>query len=156
MFQYFPRLHICCQIAHFLNERGREGDRERDTNLVLYVGVSFVKERFCLILCSAVQLRALVFLTDHSGMLHKYCLIKCVCLSLRVCGRKYSPSTWTLAEIGAICPSIVPCFPAHFLWMKIFFFLFVFFSWSTLDENSEPELLCQEDTERKREGIRKK
>lgn len=46
--------------------------------------------------------------------------------------------------------SAARCFPAHFLWVKSFF-CFLFFSQRALDENSEPDLIGEEDTESKRE-----
>lgn len=104
--------------------------------------------------CSAVQLSSGCFvLTDRPGMLHKYGLIKCV---------------FVLCKEGN-----TPCQPAHCQKLELFvgrallsssllmddFFFFRGVggvSGRALDENSEPELLCQEDTGCRSDGVREK
>lgn len=108
--------------------------------------------------CCAAESSRYFVLTDHPGMLHKYCLIKCVCARAR---KAILPVNLRAGRNWSYL-SAARCFPAHFLWMKKGFFVvvvvfcFSFFLHRALDENSEPELLCQEDTESKREGVGEK
>lgn len=60
--------------------------------------------------------------------------------------RQYSLSTCTLVGIGAICPPLVAFRLASYGWRGFFVSPF-----RAVDENSEPKLLCQEDTDRARE-----
>lgn len=93
--------------------------------------------------CAAENFLCFV-LTYHPSVLHKCYLIKraCVCVLME---RQYSLSTCTLVGIGAICPPLVAFRLASYGWRGFFVSPF-----RAVDENSEPKLLCQEDTEQER------
>lgn len=118
--------------------RERDAERPLGIRVCLFCGNGF-KEKFVHIACCAESSRYFA-LTDHPGMLHKYCLIKCVCVCMCMRGRRYSLSTCVLVEIGAICPPLVAFRLTSYGW-RVWVFFFP-------DEKSEPELLCQEDAER--------
>lgn len=94
-------------------------------------------------MCCAAETSLYLLLTDHSGMLHKYCLIKCVCARTHPCEwdkvillvNQHTSRNWSYL-------SAARCFPTHFLWI-------FFFPCGAVDENREPKLLCQEDTRAK-------
>lgn len=130
-------------------ERGRARQAPRDAEFPLCMWVCLLcqsgfKEKFVCIVCCAVQLRTLCFvLTYHPSVLHKCYLIKRACVCAH--GKAILPVNLHTVGIGAICPPLVAFRLVSYGWRGFFVSPF-----RAVDENSEPKLLCQEDTEQER------